>query len=246
MFVIVCYYCDYSKLLVLTVAMQEEYGPIYKTDVLGDTMVWLHSPADVRTVLARDGPSPVLPSMETFTQLRQQPEYSHVFGGSEGLISQGDSWRSFRTSVQQDMMCPSAADHYTGDIEEIAEELVETIRYLNGPCHLDHDHHHQDPAGLLRVYLSISAVPTVCPGVHRQDLLRGGAGGAAGIQGWTRPVDRIDSIVQDATGLKESMGQFMKGAMPMIFLPLKVQHKESCKVSIVDFSFANCCLAGAT
>ena len=99
---------------------QTSLGPIYKTRVLGESMVWLHCPGcqspnwkmisvvrvlislsiisiypvnvnctgDIRTLLSKEGSMPILPSMNTFIELRQEEEYRNIFHEGTGLISQ--------------------------------------------------------------------------------------------------------------------------------------------------------------
>ena len=51
-------------------------------------MVWLHSPCDIRTLLSKEGSMPILPSMNTFIELRQEDDYQEIFHEGTGLISQ--------------------------------------------------------------------------------------------------------------------------------------------------------------
>ena len=51
-------------------------------------MVWLHNPRDIRTLLSKEGSMPILPSMNTFIELRQEEDYKNIFQESTGLISQ--------------------------------------------------------------------------------------------------------------------------------------------------------------
>ena len=105
-------------------------------------MVWLHNPGDIRTLLSKEGSMPILPSMNTFIELRQEDDYQQIFHEGTGLISQvfdiqvsvgiqdffqGDTWYKFRQAVQKDMMSPSGALHYVKDIEEIAMDLTDMI-----------------------------------------------------------------------------------------------------------------------
>ena len=105
-------------------------------------MVWLHNPRDIRTLLSKEGSMPILPSMNTFIELRQEDDYQEIFHEGTGLISQvfdiqvsvgiqdffqGDTWYKFRQAVQKDMMSPSGALHYVKDIEEIAVDLTDMM-----------------------------------------------------------------------------------------------------------------------
>ena len=51
-------------------------------------MVWLHNPGDIRTLLSKEGSMPILPSMNTFIELRQEDDYQEIFHEGTGLISQ--------------------------------------------------------------------------------------------------------------------------------------------------------------
>ena len=51
-------------------------------------MVWLHNPWDIRTLLSKEGSMPILPSMNTFIELRQEDDYQEIFHEGTGLISQ--------------------------------------------------------------------------------------------------------------------------------------------------------------
>ena len=43
---------------------------------------------DIRTLLRKESAMPILPSMNTFIELRQEEDYKHIFHKSTGLISQ--------------------------------------------------------------------------------------------------------------------------------------------------------------
>ena len=43
---------------------------------------------DIRTLLRKESSMPILPSMNTFIELRQEEDYKHIFHESTGLISQ--------------------------------------------------------------------------------------------------------------------------------------------------------------
>ena len=43
---------------------------------------------DIRTLLSKEGSMPILPSMNTFIELRQEEEYRNIFHEGTGLISQ--------------------------------------------------------------------------------------------------------------------------------------------------------------
>jgi len=107
--------------------LKRELGPIYRMETPAETMVWLHDPEDTRALLAGDGAMPNLFGFDTFIEVRQLKEFSHIFGQTTGLISQGEEWAKFRQAVQQDMMRPSSALYYISEIEEISLELVEKI-----------------------------------------------------------------------------------------------------------------------
>ena len=96
---------------------------------------------DIRTLLSKEGSMPILPSMNTFIELRQEEEYRNIFHEGTGLISQvqeqlgldwkgffkGETWYKFRQAVQKEMMSPSGALHYIKDIEDIALDLTDVM-----------------------------------------------------------------------------------------------------------------------
>ena len=45
-------------------------------------------PGDIRTLLSKESTMPILPSMNTFIELRQEEDYRNIFQESTGLISQ--------------------------------------------------------------------------------------------------------------------------------------------------------------
>lgn len=48
----------------------------------------MHCPGDIRTLLSKESAMPILPSMNTFIELRQEDDYRNIFHESTGLISQ--------------------------------------------------------------------------------------------------------------------------------------------------------------
>jgi cytochrome P450 len=103
-----------------------QFGDIYKTTAFGTTTVHIHNPEDVRKLLVGDGPVPYNPAFEGMEYFRRH-ELVRYFGGSLGLVGQGEDWRAFRQLVQQDMMRPGSALHYLQHIEAIAGELADRV-----------------------------------------------------------------------------------------------------------------------
>ena len=106
--------------------LKKKYGPVYKTRMFGDTFLNIHNPEDVRSVLANDGATPIIPGFDNFIQLRRNHQADH-FGETTGLMAQGEEWYRFRKAVQQDMMRPKSALYYIKDIETVAVEFTDKV-----------------------------------------------------------------------------------------------------------------------
>jgi len=171
--------------------LKAKLGPIYKTRVLGESMVWLHCPGDIRTLLRKESAMPILPSMNTFIELRREEDYKHIFHESTGLISQGETWYKFRQAVQKDMMCPSGTLRYIKKIEDIALDLTEVMQEKR-------DEDDRTEVGALCHQFALESIATIFYGA-RFRVLRG---------------------EQDGRNMIESMNHIMQEGLKMIFLPL--------------------------
>jgi len=172
--------------------LKAKLGPIYKTRVLGESMVWLHCPGDIRTLLSKESTMPILPSMNTFIELRQEEDYRNIFQESTGLISQGETWFKFRQAVQKDMMCPSGTLRYIKDIEDIALDLTEVMKENRAEDG-------RTEVGSLCQQFALESIASIFYGA-RFRVLRG-------------EKDGLDMIV--------SMNHIMQEGLKMIFLPLR-------------------------
>lgn len=107
--------------------LRQKYGDIImvQTPGVGKTVV-IFDPKDMKTLLSKDGATPISPGFEPLERVRRTdcPEF---FPETAGLLSQGEEWYKFRQAVQQDMMRVSSAMLYIKSIQDIGEELADKI-----------------------------------------------------------------------------------------------------------------------
>jgi len=174
--------------------LKKIYGPLYKTTMIGDTFLNVHSPEDVKTLLSNDGSRPIIPGFDAFIHMRKVHQ-SKVFGDNSGLISQGEEWYRFRQAVQQDMMKPKSALYYLDEIEQVAVEFTDKVAAS------------RDAQGNVKfgnVCNEFALDSIACIFLGRK------IGALAGSE--------------DAKVLIGNMQEFMKYALPLIYCPVSLGH----------------------
>ena len=108
--------------------LQAKYGNVVRLSLPGmgnGNMVMLFKPSDIQTMYSLDGRIPILPGFDVFEYARKVTMPDRF--PTAGLISNKEDWYQVRSLVQQDMMRPKSATYYTGEMEEIAGEVVTNI-----------------------------------------------------------------------------------------------------------------------
>ncbi|KAI5634846.1 cytochrome p450 domain-containing protein [Phthorimaea operculella] len=122
-----------SDIKTLADKLYKMYGPICRVSPgLGKPMIFLHDPEAVATVLRGENWSPIRPGFESIEYYRKHynktPEESKR---PTGLITDhGDTWRTFRTTVNPVMLHKKIIQHYTTQLEEVATDMVARMRKI--------------------------------------------------------------------------------------------------------------------
>jgi len=87
-----------------------------------DDLVFITNTDDIRTMYAKDGPTPKMASLKLLEQVRKGPLLDLY--RSPGLSASGVEWLDFRQRIQQDMMRPKSALFYMEDLSEIMDEVI--------------------------------------------------------------------------------------------------------------------------
>ncbi|KAJ2939169.1 hypothetical protein O0L34_g8481 [Tuta absoluta] len=120
-----------SNIKTLNEKLYKMYGPICRVDPgLGKSMIFLYDPEAVATVLRGENWSPVRPGFESIEYYRKH--HNKTVEESKqptGLITDhGDNWRTFRTTVNPVMLHKKIIQHYTGQLEDVARDMVARMR----------------------------------------------------------------------------------------------------------------------
>ncbi|KDR20887.1 putative cytochrome P450 301a1, mitochondrial, partial [Zootermopsis nevadensis] len=112
--------------------LHRKYGDIVKMAGLPgrSDMVMIYDPDEIEKVFRNEGPWPIrdtVPSVVYYRMITRKDVFQDV-GGL--VITQGQSWKNFRSKVNQTMMQPRSTKLYVGPIDSVANDFLKRIRMI--------------------------------------------------------------------------------------------------------------------
>jgi len=111
-----------------------EHGPIFKNNILGQTMVHITDPDDFEKVFRAEGKFPRRPPVDIWVEHRKRRNY---FPGI--ILLDGEEWHRIRQSIAPKMMRPKIVEENIENFNAVAEDAIARFVKLKEACGPD-DH----------------------------------------------------------------------------------------------------------
>ncbi|XP_048835811.1 cytochrome P450 27C1 [Brienomyrus brachyistius] len=117
----------FSRIHEIQLEHRKKYGKIFKSRFGPQLVVSIADRDMVAQVLRSEGVAPQRANMESWQ------EYRDMRGRSTGLISaEGEEWLKMRSVLRQLIMRPHDVAVFSGDVNEVVDDLIDRIRTLRG------------------------------------------------------------------------------------------------------------------
>ncbi|KAK8726463.1 hypothetical protein OTU49_010263 [Cherax quadricarinatus] len=130
---------DPQRVYLFWEAVRQEFGPTFRKDMPGHScLVFISRPEDLESLFRSTMYDPVRPGMTSLKKIRSEggaDGHTHIhdtiFRGRAGILAeQGEEWWRVRRRVQRPLTDATIIHSYLPQMDQVAMEFVERIRYL--------------------------------------------------------------------------------------------------------------------